>query len=68
MVAIVPAEIFHATGASELSQRMYAEGSITDLIRFETTPFKTSGVTQEVVVFKWVRGDFSRKTNVSLLS
>ena len=67
MVVIVPAEIFHATGAAELNERMYAEGTITELIRFETTPFKASGVTQEVVVFKWVRGDFSRLTSVRVV-
>jgi adenine-specific DNA-methyltransferase len=67
MVAIVPAEIFHATGAAELNERMYAEGTIPDLIRFTKSPFMPD-VSQEVVIFKWVRGDFSRFTNVVVMA
>ena len=66
IVAIVPAEIFHATGAAELNERMYAEGTVTDVVRFKKQPFMPQ-VSQECVIIKWCKGDFSRLTNVRVV-
>lgn len=63
IICIVPTEIWYATGNKELNDLMFSQGTVTDLIRFKKSPFLPS-VTQEVCIFKWVRGDFSRLTDV----
>jgi adenine-specific DNA-methyltransferase len=62
MVAIVPSEVFNATGNAKLNNHLHKHGTFTDVIKFSKSPF--SEVTPDVVVFRYEKGRMSRQTNV----
>lgn len=52
LIAIVPEEIFRSTGCKELNEKMYVNGTITDVIRLAKSPFLPE-VSQECVIFRY---------------
>lgn len=65
IVAIVPREVFNATGNAVLNTLLHENGTFTDVIRFNETPF--SEVSPDIVVFRYVKGDFSYETKVEVV-
>ena len=64
IVAILPEEIFRATGAVELNKRMYLEGAITHMVRLKKSPFLPE-ISQEVVIIRWQKDNFTHTTEVT---
>ena len=65
IVAIVPREVFNATGNAVLNTLLHENGTFTDVIRFNKTPF--SEVSPDIVVFRWQKGNFSYETKVEVV-
>jgi adenine-specific DNA-methyltransferase len=66
IVAILPEDIFRATGAVVLNKQLHATGTITHLVKFKKAPFLPA-ISQEAIIVKWVKGDFSYITEVTTL-
>lgn len=65
MVFVVPSEVYTATGNHKLNTLLHNHGTFTNVIKFVKTPF--SEVSPDVVVFKYVKGDFSYETKVEVV-
>ncbi len=64
LIFITPRDFMKATSSIKLNQFIYEQGTITDLIDLGDQPiFK--GFSPNCVIFRFEKGDYSRKTNVS---
>jgi adenine-specific DNA-methyltransferase len=64
MIMITPREFIKATSSINLNHTLYENGTITDWYEYgDEIVFK--GYSPNVVVWKYVKGDFSRKTNTN---
>lgn len=64
LIFVVPEECFRTTSNFKLFDYLHRYGTFTDVVKFKKTPFKE--VSQDVVVFRYERDDFSYQTNVSI--
>lgn len=65
LVFVVPEECFRTTSNFKLFDYLHKHGTFTDVVKFKKTPFKE--VSQDVLIFRYERDDFSYKTNVMVL-
>lgn len=65
LVFVVPEECFRTTSNFKLFDYLHKHGTFTDVVKFKKTPFKE--VSQDVVVFRCEKDDFSYQTNVRIL-
>lgn len=65
MILITPREFMKATSARKLNERLYAEGTITDVVDLgDKRVF--SGYAPNCIIWRFEKGNFSHRTNGSL--
>ena len=65
MVFIVPEECFRTTSNFKLFDFLHRHGTITDVVKFKKTPFNE--VSQDVLIFRYEKDNFSYQTNVEVV-
>lgn len=63
IIFIVPSVFFKATSCKDLNNKMFSEGSVTDLVLYgDKSPFVDAAPEYETCIFRYQKGDYSRKT------
>jgi len=65
LIFVVPEEVFRTTSNFKLFDYLHKHGTFTDILRFKKTPFKE--VSQDVLIFRFERDNFSYQTSVRIL-